>query len=252
VHTIVTLTDNAPQGLNQALSSSFTHATQLGLFASSTPFVTGRPYTLIFNGSVKSSGAVGLALSAGPRPVTRTAFPGLRAITMPLKVTRSEGNLINELDHANPTALLISAIEKSALVSGHAAKDDEFYLGVLRDGELWQLHHIMAGGPSRGTMALETETAPGEGTSVQLFHRPMNYDIGSALPDHAKNTLAFVASLQDAALPFVGEEEGDDGGGVMVLEDSFVAASENGFMLRRGGEVTWTCIAPGAQARLTW
>jgi hypothetical protein len=30
VHTIVTLTDNAPQGLNQALSSSFTHATQVG------------------------------------------------------------------------------------------------------------------------------------------------------------------------------------------------------------------------------
>jgi hypothetical protein len=30
VHTIVTLTDNAPQGLNQALSSSFAHATQVG------------------------------------------------------------------------------------------------------------------------------------------------------------------------------------------------------------------------------
>jgi hypothetical protein len=61
---------------------------KLGLFASSTPFVTGRPYTLIFNGSVKSSGAVGLALTAGPRPVSQTAFPGLHAITMPLKVTR--------------------------------------------------------------------------------------------------------------------------------------------------------------------
>ena len=29
VHTIVTLMDNAPQGLNQALSSSFTDATQV-------------------------------------------------------------------------------------------------------------------------------------------------------------------------------------------------------------------------------
>jgi len=90
VHTVITLTDNAPQGLNQALSSSFTHATKLGLFASSTPFVTGRPYTLIFNGSVKSSGAVGLALSAGPRPVSQTSFPGLRAITAPLKVTQGQ------------------------------------------------------------------------------------------------------------------------------------------------------------------
>ena len=81
---------------------------------------------------------------------------------------RSEGNLINELDNANPTALLVSAIEKSAL-AGNTARDDEFYLGVLRDdGDLWQLHHILAGGPSRGTMALDTETAPGEGASVQV------------------------------------------------------------------------------------
>jgi hypothetical protein len=68
--------------------------------------------------------------------------------------------------------LLISAIEMSAL-TGRAAKDDEFYLGVLSDGELWQIHRIMSGGPSRGIMALETETAPREGTSVQvrcLFH----------------------------------------------------------------------------------
>ncbi|KAH9956222.1 hypothetical protein BGW80DRAFT_1389946, partial [Lactifluus volemus] len=72
VHTIITLTDNAPQGLNKSLSS-FPHATKirsplrLGLFGSSTPFVTRRPYTLLYNGSVNSSGAVGIALSAGPR-----------------------------------------------------------------------------------------------------------------------------------------------------------------------------------------
>jgi hypothetical protein len=60
----------------------------------------------------------------------------------------------------NPTTLLISAIEKSALTC-RAAKDDEFYLGVLRDDEVWEIHHIMSGSPSRGTMALETETAPG-------------------------------------------------------------------------------------------
>jgi hypothetical protein len=51
---------------------------------------------------------------------------------------------------------------------GKAGKDDAFYLGVLRDGELWQIHRIMAGAPSRGTMALESETAPGEGSSVQV------------------------------------------------------------------------------------
>jgi len=206
--------------------------------------VTGRPYTLLFNGSVKSSGAVGLALSGGPRPMAQTAFPGLRAITAPLKVTQSEGNLVNELDGANPTALLISAIEKRV-----ATKDDEFYLGVLRHGQLWQLHHILAGGPSRGTMALETETAPVEGTSVQLFHRLSSGDIASPAPLFPKNALAFVVV---AAAPSMQEGGGDDDGDVLVLEDTFVAASENGFMLSRGGEPTWTCIAPRAQARLTW
>ena len=66
-------------------------------------------------------------------------------------------------------------------------------------------------------------------------------DVARVLP---KNTLTFVASPQ---APRVEEEKED----VTVLENTFVAASENGFMLRRGDEATWTCIAPGAQARLT-
>ena len=69
-----------------------------------------------------------------------------------------------------------------------------------------------------------------------------SHDIAQVLP---KNTLTFVASPQ---APLVEAEERD----VTVLEDTFVAASENGFVLRRGDEATWTCIAPGAQARLTW
>lgn len=39
---------------------------------------------------------------------------------------------------------------------------------------------------------------------------------------------------------------------VTVLEDAFLAASENGFMLSRENEMTWTCVTPGAQARLVW
>ena len=62
-----------------------------------------------------------------------------------------------------------------------------------------------------------------------------------------KNTLAFIASPQagDGA-PAFAEEEGEGDDGVTVLEDTFVAASENGFMLSRGDKATWTCIVPGA------
>ena len=71
-----------------------------------------------------------------------------------------------------------------------------------------------------------------------------SHDVARVLP---KNTLTFVASPQAPRAPRVEEEKED----VTVLENTFVAASENGFMLRRGDEATWTCIAPGAQARLT-
>ena len=116
VHTAVILTDSTSQGLNQAFSS-FTHGTKVStrhrqpkqhVFASSTPFVTGRQYTLIFNGSIRLSGAIGLALSSGPCPISHMAVPGLHALTSP-KVIRSGGNLVNDPDNANTTVLLVSA-----------------------------------------------------------------------------------------------------------------------------------------------
>ena len=72
---------------------------------------------------------------------------------LPYSKSRTEGRLSNELYNANPTALRVSLIKKITL-AGDVVKDDEFDLGVLRDGELrYLLHHIMTGKPSRGTMA---------------------------------------------------------------------------------------------------
>ncbi|KAH9970279.1 hypothetical protein BGW80DRAFT_1447056 [Lactifluus volemus] len=65
VCTIITLTDNAPQGLNKSLSCFPLTKSFLAL---PRPFVMGRPYTLIYNCSVNVSGAIRIALSAGPRP----------------------------------------------------------------------------------------------------------------------------------------------------------------------------------------
>ena len=42
---------------------------------------------------------------------------------------------MNELNNRNPTALLVSAIEKISF-SGTEANDDESYLGMLQDGDL--------------------------------------------------------------------------------------------------------------------
>ena len=128
----------------------------------------GRPYTHIFSSFVKYSGAVGLALSGGSRPVAETAFPALRAINAPLKVPGSERNLINELDNANPTALLISAIEKARSLAPRPEMMSFTEACCTMGVSFVQLHHILAGGPSRGTMTPDSETVSGEGTCIQV------------------------------------------------------------------------------------
>ena len=84
--------------------------------------------------------------------------------------------------------------------------------------------------------------------SEQLFYCP-NDAADHTIPLHAaKSSLTFVTAPQcESAL--AGQREEDT---VTVLEDTFLAASENGFMLSREDEMTWTCITPGAQARLAW
>jgi len=106
---------------------------------------------------------------------------------------------------------------------------------------LSQVHPIMSGGP-RGTMALETETAPGE-----LLHCSNDAAAPTAPSHAAKDALIFIAVPQ-CELAFAGQGEDT----VTVLEDRFLAARENGFMPSREDEMTWTCITPGSQARLTW
>lgn len=64
---------------------------QLSLIASSTPFITGRPVTLFYNGSIFSSGAVGIAFNSSPSlppPVVELSFPPLVALSNNLHVTR--------------------------------------------------------------------------------------------------------------------------------------------------------------------
>ncbi|TFY73718.1 hypothetical protein EWM64_g10294 [Hericium alpestre] len=261
VHSIISLTDNAPQGFLNALGA-FPRATKgcrhdkLGLVASSTPFVTGRPFTLFHNGSSYSSGAVGMALSSTARPSASTAFPGLRPITGDLTVTGSEGNLIQELNNKNPSQLLLDAIQKSGL-DGNSVKDHDFYIGVMQDGTPAQVYHIMSGDPSRGTIALDSEVAPATGAIVQLFHGPAPgaVDVPKSYlePQDDHKSMTFIASSMDCPVTAVPQPGSDE---VQVIEGTFVASSENGFLLSRCedgiAEPTWKCTAPGGLARLTW
>ncbi|TFK48716.1 hypothetical protein OE88DRAFT_1663806 [Heliocybe sulcata] len=158
--------DSSPEGLSNALNA-LPGADKLGLIASSTPFLTGRPFTLFHNGQIHSGGAVGVATTKSGT-ASSVEFNGLRAITPALTITGSDGNLVQELDGANPSGLLLNAIRKSGAGEG-LAQNDEYFMGVLKDDELWQVYRIMSGDPSRGTMSLESGVAPPVGTSVKVI-----------------------------------------------------------------------------------
>lgn len=60
---------------------------KIGVIASSTPFVNGRPFTLFYDGHVHSTGAVGICFNhTTPQP--EVWFPELQPITDVLTITR--------------------------------------------------------------------------------------------------------------------------------------------------------------------
>ncbi|KAI0353009.1 hypothetical protein OH77DRAFT_1427781 [Trametes cingulata] len=268
---ILYFSDNEHEGLSSSLSH-FGSATKLGLIGSSTPFITGRPYTLFHNDSIHSNGAVGICLSSPIRPRAYSAFPGLEPITRPMIVTSSEGNLVNALDNANPSRLLLHAIQNHPTVGSRAeqgiSSELRLYMGTLKQKqgthELDQLYYIMSGDPSRGSLALDTDTAPAEGSLVQVFLLPPSASVDAVGEvqkrrgaDGSRRTqnLTFVSTSienlegSSTTLPN-GEEE------TMVLDDVFLAASENGCIVSRAedgrSERPWKCGVPGGMVGLQW
>ncbi|KAI0677373.1 hypothetical protein C8Q78DRAFT_1002518 [Trametes maxima] len=268
---ILYFSDNAHEGLTSSLSK-FSSATKLGLIGSSTPFVTGRPYTLFHNDSIHSNGAVGICLSSPILPQTYATFPGLEPITRPMIVTSTEGNLVNALDNANPSGLLLRAIQNHPITASRSeqgiSSEVRLYMATLKQNggghELDQLFYIMSGDPSRGSIALDTDAAPAEGSLVQMFLLPP-----SASPDvlgevqrqrevdgsrRTQNVTFVSTSLDDADI--LGSSDSADGEDTMVLEDVFLAASENGCIVSRStegnSERPWKCGVPGGMVGLQW
>ncbi|CCM00623.1 uncharacterized protein FIBRA_02659 [Fibroporia radiculosa] len=279
IDTVVYFTDGSSEGLVDAFRF-FPSATSVGLVATSTPFVTGRPYTLFHGSAVHSSGAVGVCLNSPKQPTFHTNFPGLQALTKAMFVTESEGNLIHSLDNMNPTRLLLSAIQQrngqpgsdgqsgSALDFQLITKDDLFFVGTIRDNgsdseaSVFQLYHITSGDPSRGTFAIESEFAPTPGMLVQLYHLPrgsvpdvLSRYLPASFSSPASRKMSFSMSPPDVLSL---DEISEVGPETIVIDDTFLVASENGVVIgRQGGDPStrerpWTCKVPGGEIDLRW
>lgn len=144
----------------------------------------------------------------------------------------------------------------------------------------------MSGDPSRGTISLDSDAAPAEGstvqvtsvllpvpapsddlysplpTMIQIFHRSKDTPIivpSSFLQPHSmSNTLAFLTCSHDIDLESGADTSLDATEDVQVYPNTFLAGSENGFVLRRAGtgekdkSGRWSCTVPNGLVSLTW
>ncbi|KAF8322523.1 hypothetical protein DL93DRAFT_2151742 [Clavulina sp. PMI_390] len=252
--------DLAPEGLTASLDYYYPQSLKSGLLASSTPFITGHPVTMFANGRTITSGAVGIGMFPQFEGLEH-GYDGLESLSEPLKVTSSQGNLVHTLDGTNPSKLLTSAIASATSTSKSTwapnPKDEDFYLGVLSaNGENFEkVYTIMSGDPSRGSLALDGEESPAVGSLVKLLRRPESESaaIGSNLATKAKSATFFNSSKD---IIFAAEEEGISSteNGVTIIEDAFLAASENGLLLSKpaSGPRTWKSSVEGGWSSMSW
>ncbi|KAG6853824.1 hypothetical protein C0991_001070 [Blastosporella zonata] len=248
---IIYLTDQAPEGLLSALTA-FPDVPTLGLIASSTPFITGRPVTLFHNGSIYDSGAVGIALTkpllSGSTPL-KTAFRACVPISKPMVVTQCEGNMINALDESSPTQLLLSSIRASGMdmdAAGSFKEDETFLLGASSSSRMYR---ITAGDPSRGPISIEPQNvAPPVGSSVQFFHLPKSLPT-TTMDEASRGSINLQTCREGTDIVSDHDFETELGSDPARTEESFIASSENGFLVSDGSS-SWTCTVPGGSVSL--
>ncbi|KAL1671374.1 hypothetical protein EV122DRAFT_295522 [Schizophyllum commune] len=221
----------------------------LNLHTSATPFLTGLPHTLIYNKRILDRGCVGVALDTWPQAEVKPTFSGMRRVDeKTYSVTEAQGNLITGLSGEKPTHhFLRAAREAGAEPAMSLVEDQGFALGVVGDGTVTQMHTIMSSDPSRGTLALEEGAYIPAGKEVAFFIRDTSLStaVRDLLRRPSQPRIAFVHP------PYMGSAEvepshdaGDyaslesvfpDSAEEIILPDTFLASSEEGFSMTEGG-----------------
>lgn len=239
--------DNAPEGLMDALDYQVPRqVAKLGMISASTPFVTGRPYTLFHDTMIYSKGAVGIALRSETAPQNEASFHGYIPISGTLQVTDARGNLLHKLNGENPTRTLLDRIEQWQRSSAapppvpaealFLTKEDEFFVGVpfsavdTEEPTFQRIYRITAGDPKKGTMSLDPDEGPPSGTRVQLLRR--SGDWPRPVRSNVENTLLcqFQTTTDELVLGPDGLSQDTEDDELQVVENVFCTASEHGFV----------------------
>lgn len=257
ISTLLYFSDDAAEGLTDALTHHLPRVPKIGLTASSTPFITGRPYTLYESGAFHSSGAIGVALTADPKGTIMVETDSLEAIGSPMKVTSSASNMIYTLDGMSAVSILVKHVPDLER-DQHDAASKPALLGLLdANGKVCRTFSISAGSPSRGALLLDGEWAPGNGTTVQfLIHRNEDKNslryLSSSVPTPEIRALCIP---NEESLPHQSSLDGGDPDNGIMIDGRFIMASESGFSLddglsQPGLAGIWQCTTPHVAASL--
>jgi len=238
------VSDHEPYQLIETLDHHLPQTTKCGLIGSSTPFITGTPYTLFYNGKTLSGGTIGFVSSSTPKLQPEIQHHALEVIGRQMTITRCRGNIILDLDESSATGLLLDLLNKGH--NANISKDKEFYLGICLDEPVAQLasvHRVTSGDPSKGNMSIDTTIDFQVGQKVQFLHR-VDTKV-NAVPDAAEtdNRSRIICSVtdKDATLDF---SETIRAHIVSTTPDIFGGSSENGVLVGLPNQTTFVLDAP--------
>ncbi|KAG0308553.1 hypothetical protein BGZ98_007639 [Dissophora globulifera] len=197
---IMILSDLEVHQFLEALDTANPSASKTGLLASSTPFITGKPVTMYYDGKVVQDGVLGVSVvretiasssdrsedDRNRRPtLTTLEYPSLAPLGPAMQITKCRGNIILELNDSNATRLLLDRLQSTTLT-----KDKEYFLATgepteAKDSQEFNVnmkeamvYKITGGDPSKGNMAVDTVHDLNVGQWVQFNHHDRSADNG--------------------------------------------------------------------------
>ncbi|KFH69061.1 hypothetical protein MVEG_05863 [Podila verticillata NRRL 6337] len=239
----------------EALDTAAPKAGKVGLLASSTPFITGKPVTMFWNGEAVQDGVLGVSIvkkDDGSKSATTVEYPSMSTLGPAMQITRCRGNIILELDESNATRLLLDRLKATTLT-----KDKEYFLATGEPTALGSLDHkdvrtdidmakatvykITGGDPSKGNMAVDTVHDLRVGQWVQFIHHDKAQEQGHYDKSRINkpDSLVFTTSdpnntIEEQYTPSSQDESAP-------VESVFGGSSENGFIVGIPDEDTWVC-----------
>ncbi|GJJ74598.1 hypothetical protein EMPS_06956 [Entomortierella parvispora] len=254
---ILVISDLEVHQFLEALDVANPKASKFGLIASSTPFITGRPVTMFYDGKWVQDGVVGVSLAkkqaegAVKNQLTTVEYPSMTTLGPAMQITRCRGNIILELDESNATRLLLDRLKATTLT-----KDKEYFLATgppstsnstQEDAQLDMkkatVYKITGGDPSKGNMAVDTVHDLEVGQWVQFIHHSKSPTEGHFDPASEKDAgrVRFTTSDPNNTIEEQFGEVNNQAPSDGLVRKVFGGSSENGFIVGLPGDNTWVC-----------